>query len=482
MKKMIALALVFVFALALVGCFGGRQDSDYLTGNYPVITWYAWGDRQSDHALVMGEINNILRERIGAELQITFIDFGAFDTRVGLAISAGEEFDIVFTSNWLNPYVPNVLTGAFLPLDNLIDTYAPGLRSALPATVLDVARYRGELFAIPNYQVIFGQYGFLVQRELAERYNLNPDEINQLSDIEWFLEIIVENYPNLFPFRPQSHDKFRETFEEISPVPVYIRRGDETLTPIARVDAPEDRETVAFMADWFQRGFIRRDLLTVMDDDVDVRANRYAVMAMNIHPATEGDFLERTGREYIAIPFTEPYINAMAGISAMVAISRTSPNPDLAIQLIYLMNTDEELFNLLLFGIEDRHFTRISSNQVSVIPGGGWSLASAAWQFGNQFNAWYMDGQEPGIWTETDRLNRESQVSPIRGFMFDTENVRVELAQIMAVESEFRDDTLFARSDWESAWEQKRENMHLAGIDRVIEEIERQLAEFVATR
>jgi len=172
----------------------------------------------------------------------------------------------------------------------------------------------------------------------------------------------------------------------------------------------------------------------------------------------------------------------MAGISAMTAISRTSPNPDLAIRLLELINTDEQLFNLLLFGIEGVHHERVSVNQVSPIPGAGWMLGSAAWQFGNQFNAWYMDGQEPGIWAETERINREAEISPMRGFMFDTEPVRTELAQIMAVQSEFDDDTIFALSNWEAAWEEKREKMHLAGIDTVIAEIERQLAEFVAGR
>ncbi|MDR0405185.1 MAG: extracellular solute-binding protein, partial [Clostridiales bacterium] len=241
MKKFIALTLALVCAFTLAGC-GKGGTADVSGGEGPVkLLWYTFGDKQQDHDLVMTEVNKILKEKLNVELQVSMIDFGSYENKIGLSISANEPFDICFTSNWLNKFIPNVLKGAYLPLDDLIGQYAPSLKDALPQMVLDVTRYQGKTYAIPNYQVCFGQYGFIIQKELAEKYNLDLDALNKLEDIEPFLRTIKENEPNLIPVRTQSYDKFRESYEEIDPVPVYVKIGDQGLKAAARVDIPEAR-------------------------------------------------------------------------------------------------------------------------------------------------------------------------------------------------------------------------------------------------
>ncbi|MDR0405282.1 MAG: DUF3502 domain-containing protein, partial [Clostridiales bacterium] len=235
-------------------------------------------------------------------------------------------------------------------------------------------------------------------------------------------------------------------------------------------------------ADWFQKGYIRKDFLTVTDDSVDTAANRYAVQVASLKPGIEGEMYLRTNKEYVTKAIGTPYVNSLAGASAMLAVSRNSQNPEKAVQLIELFNTDKELFNLFLFGIEGKHYSKTGPEQVKVFEESGYKLGSAAWAFGNQFNAWYTDVQQPGIWEETDRINREAEVSCFRGFIFDTEPIKSELAQIMAVQKEYDDDKLFARTDWEQAFEAKTQKIKLAGIDKVVAEVQRQLDEFKAAK
>ena len=46
-------------------------------------------------------------------------------------IASEEEFDLCFTSNWRNLYKTNVEKGAYLKLDELLETEAPKLKNSL---------------------------------------------------------------------------------------------------------------------------------------------------------------------------------------------------------------------------------------------------------------------------------------------------------------------------------------------------------------
>ena len=481
MKKIIAFLVACLMIASVAGCKRAEEKTVSEDGTTK-LTWYTFGTKQADHDVVMTEINKALKEKLNVELELNLIDTGSYESKMNLSISANENFDICFTSNWLNKYVPNVLKGAYLPLDDLIEKNAPALKAALPEMVLDIAKYQGQSYAVPNYQILYSQYGFVIQKELAEKYNLDTESLKKVSDIEPFLQQIKDNEPGIIPIRTQSYDKFREDYEEVDPVPVYVKKGDESLTAIARVLAPEARETAAFLADWFQKGFIRKDILTVTDDTVDVAANKYAVQLTSVKPGVEGEMFLKTKKEYISVPFMEPYIGSLSGMSTMLAISKNSKNPEKAIKLIELVNTDKELYNLLVFGLEGNHYEKLSENQVKVPEDSKYKMGSGAWAFGNQFNAFYMDTQEIGSWDETDKTNKESKLSPFRGFMLDTDPIKTELAQLLAVSQEYKDDTIFARADWEKAFDEYTQKSQRAGLDKVVEEVQRQLDAYKAAK
>ena len=105
---------------------------------------------------VLEEVNKLLAERYGLELQLEIYDYGSYDEKMNMLISSGEEFDVCFTTqSWLNKYQPNVSRGAFLALDDLIDEHAPDLKEVLPEFLFEQARVDGSIYAIPNYQICY---------------------------------------------------------------------------------------------------------------------------------------------------------------------------------------------------------------------------------------------------------------------------------------------------------------------------------------
>lgn len=478
--KRIALLLCVIISIALIG--GCANNSAVVTEDETVeLLWYGFGKRQAEHNVVIEQANEILKSKIGVTLNLDIIERGAFENKMNLTIAANEVFDVCYTSNWLNKYVANVTRGAYLPLRELMEDEAPRLLEVLPETLFEVAYYNNDIYAVPNYQIIYDSAGIFVQKRLADKYNLDLNQINALSDIEPFLKQVMDNEPNIYPFRLDMEVLLRE-YESIASTPCSIRKDDPNLKVYGQAYLEETREVQAFYADWFQKGYMRRDLLTVLDDADDIRNNRYAVMTGTVKPGGDAAYRLNTGEEYISRALQEPYISARSGLETMLAISRTSKNPEKAIKLIELVNTDKDFYNLLVFGIEGRHYDRVDENRISVPEDTKYTMGSDAWQFGSQFNAYYIDGQEVGIWAETDRINRSAEISPIRGFNVDIEPIKNEIAQLNAVGREYSLKRLFARPDWEKAYDEFVQKSKVAGLDKVIEETQRQIDEFLRNK
>ena len=160
----------------------------------------------------------------------------------------------------------------------------------------------------------------------------------------------------------------------------------------------------------------------------------------------------------------------------MTAVSQTSKKPVKALKLIELMNTDKELYNLIAYGIKGKHYNLSSENKVEYIENSGYA-PKAAWKFGNQFNAYLEAGQDDNTWKETERLNNESEKSPILGFVLNTDPIVSEISQVETVLGEFKVLNNGAE-DPGTYWDTFKKKLKAAGHDRIKAEVERQIKEF----
>lgn len=119
-------------------------------------------------------------------------------------------------------------------------------------------------------------------------------------------------------------------------------------------------------------------------------------------------------------PMGLPVLSTGSITATVTAVSRTSENPERAMMLVNLVNTDKELYNLLVFGEEGKHYTKESDTRIKVTSG----YSGLAWAIGCQFNAYLVEGQADDVWEETQRLNGEAQMSHLLGFYFDDTKVK----------------------------------------------------------
>ena len=102
--------------------------------------WLMFGDKPEDYDMVMEDLNQKIKEKINVELDLEIIPQGEYNDKVKLALTAGEDFDLVFTASWINNFTENLTRDAFLPLDELLETYGQDMKEAIPDWLMTVGK------------------------------------------------------------------------------------------------------------------------------------------------------------------------------------------------------------------------------------------------------------------------------------------------------------------------------------------------------
>lgn len=446
-------------------------------GETVTVKWCVPGDRVEDHDLVMEDLNKKLKEKINVELDLEMIPQGEFNDKMKLASTAGEDFDLVFTANWLNSFEQNMSRDAFLPLDDLIAQYGKELGEAVPEWLMDVAKVDGKVYAVPNQQIIARQLGVVIQKEYAEKYGFDKTSLSDITELYPFLDQIVENEPEMFVVDYRVGARWEDVYENVVGEYVFIDKNDPEAALVPATTAME--EELRMNNEWYKKGYIRKDIATVTDNSADVKANRYVCTLGAYKPGWDAEFTQRQGVEYIAVPIEGAYVKANSGSETMTAINVNSKNPEAAMKLLNLVYTDKEIFNELLFGMEGVHYNMADAAHAEAVADSKYNYSAYAWKFGNQFNAYYVPGQADGLWEATDKLNNEAQVSVLRGFVFNPENVQSEMAQLDAVNKEFLRGQ-YTAEDIDKYIADRNAKLEQAGLNTVMEEVQKQIDEWKA--
>ncbi len=495
----ILLALVMLFGVAACGDKAPSNDGAKLqdpgkeqqeqedgepagsdnNGEIPVITWYIPAAKTPDFDMVLEEINKLVYEKLGCYVDIIPIDSGTYGERLNLIINSNEEFDLCFTSNWLNDYSANVAKGAFLPLDDLVENH-PTLKGSVPEYMFEGPKMHGSLYAIPNYLAVFYEFAIAIQQKYVDEFNFDISTVKELKDVEPLLAQIKETHPDVIPYcadwTPQqaAHEYITAIF--------YL--SNRATLDDYKVELQYEREGQLdewkMFHDWYKKGYIPSDILTNRAN-YPVEQIAVTIAQMNPGTATNDALIYGETRAYITIE--EPYVSFNNLTSSMTAISVNSKNPELAMDVLELFYTDKEVYNMLIYGVEGVHYKLDENQQVETISDGH-IMDGVSWMTGNELiNAYVKQGVNPEVGKKTDEVNRSARPSAFLGFGFDTSNVSTELSALNAVYAEFSFLTYGAGDDdVEKQAEEFKSKMESAGAEAARAELQRQLEEFVASK
>jgi putative aldouronate transport system substrate-binding protein len=145
----------------------------------------------------------------------------------------------------------------------------------------------------------------------------------------------------------------------------------------------------------------------------------------------------------------------------------------------------------MVYGIEGKHYNKINDNEIEPIgyasqPTADSPYGQYKWAIGNIFNGYetYMEEKPVTLKNEfIKQLNEEAAPSKMKGFTLDTDPIKTELAQVNAVIGEYK-TTLNsgAAPDAEKLYQDFVDKLIKAGDDKIVEEVQRQINEWLKNK
>lgn len=285
-KRWISLSLILVLCISmLAGCGkgnAGKEGKDSVKTNQD-------GGKSADPVEISMFIPSRLPEAIYDENTLTFKTLAE---RLNLKLNiesvvhseAGAKFDVIITGgkypdvmagsvNNINNYG---MSGAFIPLNDLIEEHAPNLKKYLldnKEVMAQAAASDGKIYGIPMLSAIRTAMGYNIRQDWLDKLNL---EVPVTID-DWYnvLKAFKENDLNgngVGDVTPLILDRAWENYYmnfadawgiELNPGNDFwmIKDGKVEFAPIL----PEAKEYLATMAKWYKEGLIDNEFITRED-------------------------------------------------------------------------------------------------------------------------------------------------------------------------------------------------------------------------
>ena len=441
------------------------------------LKWYTRFDDQADTAKVNEELNKILKEKIGCTVKIMNIPAAAYNDKMQVILGGREECDIVFAGTGFADFWGNATKGAFLPLNDLIAEYGQETYDAIPESLWEGVKINGDIYGVINYQIEGKEAGYYVPTDILKKYNFDLTSVQKMEDIEPLLEQIHQDDPSMIPVAVNDVDILPMVgYDEIGTMysPGALMIHDDSMTVVNQYETKEWKDHVSLMRKWYEAGYIASDAATILNYADLMKAGKVGVFLNNMKPGGEQEQETLWGSDLTTQKIMDGRILSSAISATLQCISSTSKNPEKAMEFINLLNTDKEVYNLVSFGIEGVHYNKVGENRIEVVENSGYQ-PNKAWAMGNQFNAYLQGQQADDVWEKTMKLNEESSVSPLLGFVFNQEPVKNQVAQCQSVIDQYYRAIVSGSVDPEEYIPEFLEKLDGAGVKEVIAEKQAQL-------
>lgn len=454
-----------------------------------VIDWYIIGTGpQPDNELVEAEVNKIIQPKINATLKMHLIPFADYDTKMTALLATGEKVDMMFTSNGNMSYSSLVGKGGLVDLTDKLDKLAPDAKKLLSEGFLEASTINGKVYTLAAYKEKGSWLGFSANKTLVDKYKIDITKINSLEDMEPYLKLIKDNEPGITPLFAAGATRIPNVNHRylwnVSPVQSLVLNKEGTAYTL-ELDEPAYMQTLKTLYKYQQAGYIRKDA-AVLKATIDDRAKTLFTFAQ-LKPYVDVQVSNQYGVPFTYHNFGKPITTTNDLVGSMMGIPTNSKNPDRVLMFYNMMYTDEKLINLIGRGIEGKHYVKTGEKRIDFAPGteGGKKSGynpNTTWAYGNQYLTYLMPGEPDDIWDQFKKFNAESEAVPNLGFNFDSSNLKTEVAAIKNVETEFRPILETGSVNPEEYVPKFKEKLKAAGIDKVLQEMNKQYNDWKAAK
>ncbi|AIW40050.1 MULTISPECIES: ABC transporter substrate-binding protein [Paenibacillus] len=438
-----------------------------------------------DMSLIEGAVNEIAQEKINVKVKLIPISFSNWMQQTNLMFSGGEQLDLMPS---LYNYSQSVLQGQLIPLDDLLEKHGQGITEALDPAYLDASRVNGTIYGVPALHEMAVVNGISMREDIVDKYQIDTSKLEGLEDLEDILKTVKAGEPNMAPIIPSTVGASvlnnYKTYDDLNNSIGVLPNYDNNLKVVNLYETDEYAKQLKMLRRWYQEGLILQDASTNQANPNDlIDSKRGFSYLISAHPAALTEATISGGVEKKVTTFSQPPVSTTSQITnTMWGITVNSKSPDKAMEFLNLMYSDKDIANLLIWGIEGKHYEVKSGNIIDFPEGvdaqsSGYYL-NMGWLLGNQFMAYIWNGTDPELWEKVKKFNESATKSKALGFTFDPSTVKTEVAAIGNVITQYALPLETGSVDPDNILPKFIASLKAAGVDKVIAEKQKQLDEW----
>lgn len=468
----------------LSACGGSKSNSTAAsgTGEMPtVVITYNLPNIPADNQKVSDAISAYTQEKIGVKVELAPIVSSDYKNQLNLIVSGNEHYDIAYVTD-LTTYVGN---GAIIDITDLMAEHGQEALSYL-GKYADACVVGGRLYGLSPIKNMASQYGYMIRKDLVEKYNLDFSGVTKEEDLTPIFAQLKEHEPNMTMVAAEANaNPFyddRSTFDGLGDnIGVLMDQG-QNLEVVDLFETDFFLNQCKLHREWYKAGYIPADIATASEASQDmIRAGMLAGYTCTLKAGIEQEKQAKTGFEMLSVPLG-PVFTSSNLLSKCWTILYNSPNPEAAAKVMNLMYSDETFLNLWHWGIEGEHYQKTENGTITFVDGQDSKSCtyyhSMNWMLGNQLITYVAEPETADLWDRMKEFNDSSIISKAFGFLYDSSPVKNQYTACKNVYDKYVVALTNGTLDVEENLPKFIDELKTAGIDDIIAEKQAQLNEW----
>ena len=235
------------------------------------------------------------------------------------------------------------------------------------------------------------------------------------------------------------------------------------------------------MRDYYKSGLVKGDVATASDLQARFNSGKTFAYFTGLKPGKAEEMQPQCQYPIAQAEISDVYMDALPGLGSLQVISTTSKNPERTARFLNLLNTDPVVKNLVVYGIEGKHYKKTGENTVEVFDNSGYSMAGNTWALGNVFIDYLKSTDDPEKLTKLKEFNEKGKVREGTGFVFDSSSVSHLIPQIIDAMKPYGNVGAYGSVDidYDAEIEKYYTMLEKTPIDQVRDEMQKQYDEFL---
>lgn len=461
-----------------------------------VYSWMHMNKTIDDDALqdVEDALNKIVEPKIGAHIKLYPIDIGNYVNTVELALMADEQIDLL--TYWPD-YAAGVSKNLLMDITDIVEEYAPTAIEKTGEDFMKCVEIDGRIYGVPCDKGSALKPCLVYRSDLAEEANIDMSKVKSLSDLTDVFRQFKEAYPDMYPLYAGPADgNIIMTLKEAGLDKLgdetgacLIGDGQKTLKVSNLYASDEFRDLCYLMQEWYEAGYISPDASTTTLDGRSAIAsgNYWAYEGLNAGNYFANEASMNIGYPMDFVQTARTFLGSTDGAHVVWSVSSNCKNPEKALQFLDLTYSDEEVVNLILYGIEGRDYVLNEEGfvewpegyDINTVP---YTSQYACGVVGSQYIQYELAGTPSDNKEVMAYDDENSDRSVALGFRFESKGYETEITMISNVINQYLSGLMGGIVDVDATLKEFNDALNDAGMQTIIDAKQEQLDEWIVAQ